>query len=166
MVAQIFRGRGKSDSALNAAELLSFLKVTEHMTGDAKYAKEYKKVAVDMKYAEQAARYLELRAEINYSDEELAMLSFYPLLRYEKESPVATFLSSGLRKKPPLHLALDQWWMNCRREKNPLWTYINGGRTTSEDDLDGALATLERIPMDLISWKVVNSDRKDVTMGI
>ena len=32
-------------------------------------------------------------------------------------------------------------------------------------DLAGALATLERIPMDLISWKVVNSDRKDVVDG-
>jgi hypothetical protein len=31
-------------------------------------------------------------------------------------------------------------------------------------DLDGALKTLEKIPMDLIAWKVVNSDRKDVAM--
>jgi hypothetical protein len=28
----------------------------------------------------------------------------------------------------------------------------------------GAILTLERIPMDLISWKVVNSSRKDVLM--
>jgi hypothetical protein len=146
-----FAGRGKSDSALNAAELLSFLKVTEHMTGDAKYAVEYKKVAVDMKYAQQAARYLELRVEINYSDEELAMLSFYPFFRY------GTDLWMGK--------ALDQWWANCQREKNPLWTYIYRiGRPGEKVDLDGALETLERIPMDLISWKVVNSDRKDVVM--
>ena len=82
---EYFAGKGKSDSALNAAELLSFLKVAVHMTGDARYAAEYKKVAVDMKYAEQAARYLELRQEINYSDEELAMLSFYPFFRYTKD---------------------------------------------------------------------------------
>jgi len=150
---EYFAGRGKSDSALNAAELLSFLKVTEHMTRDPKYAEEYKKVAVDMKYAEQAARYLELRVEINYSDEELAMLSFYPFFRYAKD--------------PAMLKALDQWWANCRREKNPLWTYIYGvGRPGAKVDLDGALATLQRIPMDLVSWKVVNSDRKDVTMGI
>ena len=148
---EYFAGKGKSDSALNAVELLSFLKVTEHMTGDAKYAAEYKKVAVDMKYAEQAARYLELREEINYSDEELAMLSFYPFFRYEKNDAM-------LR-------GLDQWWQNCVREKNPLWTYIYGAaRPEAKVDLNGALATLERIPMDLISWKVVNSDRRDVTM--
>lgn len=148
---EYFGGRGKSDSPLNAAELLSFLKVTEHLTGDPKYAPAYKKVAVDMKYAEQAARYLELREEINYSDEELAMLSFYPFFRYEKD--------------PALRKALDQWWANCVREKNPLWTYIYlVGRPGAKVDLAGALSTLEKIPMDLISWKVVNSDRKDVVM--
>jgi hypothetical protein len=162
---EYFAGVGKSDSALNALELLSFLKTTYHMTGDTKYAAEYKKVAVGMKYADQAARYLELRVEINYSDEELAMLSFYPFFRYEKDSSIETLMRSGLRKKPPLHLALDQWWMNCRREKNPLWTYIYMvGEPHVKVDLDGALAALERIPMDLISWKVTNSDRKDVTM--
>jgi hypothetical protein len=149
---EYFAGVGKSDSALNAAELLSFLKTTEHLTGDVKYGAEYKKVAVGMKYAEQAARYLELRVEINYSDEELAMLSFYPFFRYEKD--------------PGMLKGLDQWWANCQREKNPLWTYIyTVGRPGTKVDLEGARVTLERIPMDLISWKVVNSDRKDVAMS-
>jgi hypothetical protein len=152
---EYFAGPGKSDSALNALELLSFLKTTYHMTGDAKYVAEYRKVAVDMKYAEQAARYMELRVEINYSDEELAMLSFYPFFRYEKDPAMLA----------PLRRALDQWWQNCQRERNPLWTYIYGvGRPGAKVDLSGALTTLERIPMDLISWKVLNSDRKEVVM--
>jgi hypothetical protein len=152
---EYFASNGKSDSALNALELLSFLQTTYQLTGDAKYATEYKKVAVDMKYAEQAARYLELRVEINYSDEELAMLSFYPFFRYEKDPAMLA----------PLRRGLDQWWKNCQREKNPLWIYIYGiGEPGRKMDVDGALSTLEHIPMDLISWKVVNSDRNDVAM--
>jgi hypothetical protein len=152
---EYFAGDGKSDSALNALELLSFLKTTYHLTGDAKYAAEYKKAAIDMKYAAQAARYLELRVEINYSDEELAMLSFYPFFRYEKNPAMLA----------PIRRALDQWWQNCRRENNPLWTYIYGiGRPGPKVDLTSALSTLEHIPMDLISWKVVNSNRTDVVM--
>jgi hypothetical protein len=148
---EYFEGQGKSDSPLNAAELLSFLKVTEHLTGDAKYTREYQKVAVQMKYAAQAARYKELREEINYSDEELAMLSFYPFFRYAKDRD--------------MQKGLDQWWENCQREKNPLWTYIYSvGRPEAKVDLKGALETLERMPMDLVSWKVVNSDRKEVPM--
>jgi hypothetical protein len=157
---EYFAGKGKSDSALNALELLSFLKVTEHLTSDAKYAAEYRHVAVDMKYAEQAARYLELRVEINYSDEELAMLSFYPLLRYEKDRA----------RLVPLRRALDQWWASRYREQNPLWTYIAAtgrpNRKVAKADLDRVLTTLEQIPMDLIAWNVVNSDRKEARLNI
>jgi hypothetical protein len=130
---------------------LSFLQTTLHLTGDQKYAAEYRKVAETMKYAAQAARYKELREEINYSDEELAMLSFYPFFRYAKDEAMAK--------------GLDQWWENCAREKNPLWTYIYGvGRPEAKVDLEGARETLEKLPMDLITWKVVNSNRADVTM--
>ena len=93
------------------------------------------------------------------------MLSFYPLFRYAKDA--GPTVEQRLAQEAALTSCLDQWWMNCRREKNPLWTYIYMvGEPHQKVDLDGALATLERIPMDLISWKVVNSDRKDVTMGI
>src|ERR1039458_8034400 len=52
-------------------ELLSFLKTAAHITGNSSYAKEYRKVAMDLGYARLATRYKELREEINYSDEEL-----------------------------------------------------------------------------------------------
>lgn len=152
---EYFAGRGKSDSALNALELLSFLQTTLHVTGDTKYATAYKRVAIGLKYGEQTARYIELRQEINYSDEELAMLSFYPFFRYEKDPAMLA----------PPRRALDQWWQNCQREKNPLWTYIYSvGQPAAKVDQSGALWMLEHIPMDLISWKVVNSDRKDLAM--
>lgn len=147
---EYFSGKGKSDSALNALELLSFLKTANHLTG--RYEDEYQKVAFGMKYAEQAARYRELRVELNYSDEELAMLSFYPILRYEKDPKMLG----------PLHSARDQWWENCRRERNPLWIYIHG--PTAQVEKNEARETLERIPMDLITWRVVNSSRKDIVM--
>ena len=65
------------DSPLNALELLSFLKAAAHITGDPRYQAEYRKAAIEMSYAQRTARYKELRQELNYSDEELAMLSFY-----------------------------------------------------------------------------------------
>ncbi|WP_321473817.1 hypothetical protein [uncultured Paludibaculum sp.] len=145
------------DSALNSLELLSFLKVTAHITGDAKYEREYRKAAVDLKYAEQTARYRELHEEINYSDEELAMLPFYCLFRYEKD---AALLDKYYRP------ALDQWWANIQREDNPLWTLIYlMGRPSAPVDLRGAVRTLYRQPVDLITWTVTNSHRSDVVMS-
>jgi len=144
---------GRPDAPLNAVELLSFLCVSHHVTGDEAYLREYRKLTGELHYPEIAARYSELREELNYSDEELAMLSFYPLLRYETDRPLLTRYRA----------ALDQWWANMSREENPLWTFIylacNPGAAV---DTAAALGTLRRIPLDLVSWTVSNSHRRDI----
>jgi hypothetical protein len=146
---------GKPDSPLNALELLSILKTAAHVTGDAKYEFAYRKAALDLKYLDQAARLAELTHEINYSDEELAMLSFYPIFRYEQDPRLLKLYRS----------AADQWWRNIQREWNPLWTLIYlQSRPTKPVDLAGAAWTLYRIPMDTIEWTVRNSSRRDVTV--
>ena len=144
------------DSALNSMELLSFLKTAAHITGDARYRKEYRKIALDLGYAQRATRYKELREEINYSDEELAMLSFYNLFRYETDSDL---LVSYYRP------ALNAWWENMAREENPLWTFIYAAAQPDLPlDLAGAVRTLYRMPIDTIEWTVKNSSRRDIPM--
>ena len=145
-----------SDSPLNAIELLSFLKCAAHITGNRKYETEYHKVALEMGYAQVATRYLALREEINYSDEELAMLSFYGLFRYEKDPALLQ------RYYRP---ALNAWWQNESREANPLWTIIYAtAQPNSPVDLASAVHTLYRMPIDTIDWPVQNSRRPDVIM--
>ena len=147
--------RGRPDSPLNALELLAFLKTAAHITGDPAYELEYRKVAIELGYAKLAARERELREEINYSDEELAMLPFYLLFRYERDPRLLAIYRD----------ALEQWWQNIQREKNPLWTLIYmTSKPRGHVDLAGAAWTLHRIPMDLIEWTVVNSHRGDVKL--
>jgi hypothetical protein len=145
------------DSALNSMELLSFLKTAAHITGSTRYAKEYRKAALELGYARIATRYKELREEINYSDEELAMLSFYNLFRYETDRDLLE------RYYRP---ALKQWWENIVREENPVWDFIYAiGQPAGAVDMVSAVRTLYRMPADTIEWTVVNSNRKDVTMA-
>ena len=94
--SQTYFQQEPSDSALNSMELLSFLKTTAHITGNARYATEYKKW-LDLGYAQRATRYKELREEVNYSDEELAMLSFYNLFRYETDEELTRLTITGRR---------------------------------------------------------------------
>lgn len=144
---------GKADSPLNSLELLSILKTAAHVTGDAKYETAYRRAAWDLKYLEQATRLAELTHEINYSDEELAMLSFYPIFRYERDPRLLNQYRS----------AADQWWRNIQREWNPLWTLIYlQSQPRKPVNLAGAVWTLYRIPMDLIEWTVRNSSRRDI----
>jgi len=145
-----------ADSALNSVELLSFLRSAVHITGNSRYESEYQKLALKMGYAQLATRYRELREEINYSDEELAMLSFYCLFHYERdEGQLARYY------RP----ALNEWWENERREENPLWTFIYAvAQPTMPVDFESAARTLYRLPMETVGWSVQNSQRKDVVM--
>jgi hypothetical protein len=144
------------DSPLNSVELLSFLKTAGHITGDGKYEAEYRKAALEMGYARTATRYKELREEINYSDEELAMLAFYGLFQYEQDEALLN------RYYRP---ALDAWWENIVREENPLWIFIYAiGRPAAALDFRPAAQTLYRMPLDTIEWTVKNSDRQDIAM--
>jgi hypothetical protein len=145
--------RGRPDAPLNALELLSFLLTAHHVTGDARYAAEYRKVAFEMRYAQWMERLIELRKVINYSDEELAMLPFYLAFRYENDLAMLTHYRR----------ALDQWWINIQRENNPLWTFIyKSANSKAAVDLEGPVHTLYRIPMDLVNWPADNSHRTDI----
>ncbi len=53
-----FRGDGLSDGPLNALEALSFLKTTHHITSDEKYAREYRRLALDEGYLAHTAKYI------------------------------------------------------------------------------------------------------------
>lgn len=141
------------ERALNSMQLLSFLKTAAHITGQARYQKEYDKVAWELNYADWLTRVNEFRSEMNYSDEELAMLPYYCLFRYERDPKMLTALRRGL----------DEWWKNMQRELNPLWTFIYlTGQPDARVDLPGAVWTLYRMPMETIEWTVRNSHRPEI----
>jgi hypothetical protein len=133
--------------------LLSFLKTAEHITGETRYAREYKKAATEFHYLDWLTRVNEFREELNYSDEELALLPYYCLFRYEKDHQYLQAYRKGI----------GEWWKNIQREESPLWTviYLVGGNRT-ENGLEAAVRTLYRMPMDTINWAVQNSERKDI----
>jgi hypothetical protein len=142
-----------NDRALNSLQLLSFLKTAFHITGEARYEAEYRKAAWELKYVDWITRVNEFRQELNYSDEELAMLPFYCVFQYERDPA----LLRAYRR------ALDEWWKNIQREANPLWTFIYLiGNPDAQIDLSNAVWTLYRTPMDTIGWTVRNSHRPDI----
>ena len=90
---------------------------------------------------------------INHSDDELAFLSFYPLLRYETDPALLAVYKQSLERS----------WQIERPERNPLWNVIYAAGTGApEYDLEASVRTLQEIPMDLVEWSVRNSHRLDV----
>jgi hypothetical protein len=142
------------ETGLRALHLLSHLAVGHHITGSDRYRKAYLELVSKHRYAELTRNQkINYPGHVNHSDDELAYLSYYPLLLYEKDPKLRrTYLES-----------LKRSWQVDRPERNPLWNFIYAsGSGSSEFDRDDSTLGLREIPMDLVSWTMNNSHRLDV----
>lgn len=148
------------ETGLRALHMLSHLRVAEHMTADAQYRERYRAAYADLvgthKYHLLTRNQkVMVPGHINHSDDELAFLSFYPLLRYETNPALLQIYRQSLERS----------WQIERPERNPLWNLIYAAGTGAKDfDRAEAVRTLQEIPMDLIQWSVRNSNRADVPL--
>ena len=157
-------GRG-----LNSLSILSYLKVAEHMTGDAKYRRAYDRLVTEHKYATNTMvpKISAGPGSGNQSDDEMAFMSFYDLLMYETDETL-------LQKYA---YALANYWAIERPELNPFFNFVAAaslkGKTFTDayrtQDLsprgpwlEESVETLRRLPLDRIDWAHRNSHRKDI----
>lgn len=144
------------EAGLRALHILSHLRAARHMTGDPRYEQAYNELVSKHGYhlltRNQKINY---PGRVNHSDDELAFLSYYPLLNYETDPKLRGVYVQSLERS----------WQVERPERNPLWNFIYAvGSGSEEFDLREATLTLQEIPMDQISWTVTNSHRLDVPM--
>lgn len=142
------------ETGLRALHLLAHLKTAYHITSNARYQQAYEELITKHRYhlltRNQKINY---PGHVNHSDDELAFLSYYPLLSYEQDAKLrAVYLES-----------LERAWQVERPERNPLWNFIYAaGSGAKEFDQEDSIRTLREIPMDQIEWTVTNSHRLDV----
>ncbi|MFN7923429.1 MAG: hypothetical protein U0Q16_25225 [Bryobacteraceae bacterium] len=157
-------GRG-----LNSLSILSYLKVTHHITGDAKYESAYRGLIRDHHY-DTNLMVPKIQAgpgSGNQSDDEMAFMGFYTLLKYETDPE--------LRQK--YALALADYWAIERLERNPFFNFaavasLTGATfdnaygkldlTPKGDWLAESIDMLQRLPLDRVDWAHRNSHRKDI----
>jgi hypothetical protein len=157
----------KGCRGLNSLSILSYLKVAEHMTGDAKYRAAYDRLIREHSYA---TNVLDPKRRSgpgtgNQSDDEMAFMCYYNLLKYETDPE--------LRKK--YLWSLRWYWMLEEPERCPLFNFIfvaldDGSRFQAlrtrrvDSYLTDAVDTLKRIPIDRLDWAYRNGHRLDVVM--
>lgn len=141
------------EQGLNSLELLAYLKVTHHLTGDERYETFYRSIIEQHHYAlNTVLQKIVINGLTNHSDDELAFLSYYSLLRYETDPDLRRLFI----------LSLERTWQKERKERTPLWNFIYGALTGKPCDVEAAIRTLQEIPLDLVHWTVRNSHRADV----
>ncbi|MCL2508728.1 MAG: hypothetical protein FWF05_06090 [Oscillospiraceae bacterium] len=142
------------ERGINSLEMLAFLKVTAHLTGDKKYDDEYDMLVKKHHFALNVVTY---KIDDNHSchiDDKLGFFSIHLLMNYEKNPQLLKYYQLGLRYHFEVELI----------ERHPGWNFIYGGLTNEPCDVESAVRTLQEMPLDLIQYRMNNTVRPEVVI--
>jgi hypothetical protein len=143
------------ERGLNSLQILSHLKVAAWLVGDPRYEEAYRALISDHNYHRNTCD-AKVRDPglVNHADDQLAFLSFYPLLLLETDPELRAVYLSALRA----------YWLFEAPEDCPLWNLIYGALTGGPCNLEAAIRSLEEMPLDLVDWPTRNRDRLDLDL--
>jgi hypothetical protein len=158
--------RWQVERGLNSLSMLAYLAVADHVTGDPKYAAAAALLRRDHAYAANAL-VPKLQRGIgsgNQSDDEMAFMSLYHLVRYEADK----------RLQRAYLGAFHGYWQLEQPERNPFFDFAFAAAAHGADPggpfdpgpggdwLDDSIDALVTLPLDRCQWRHVNSHRLDV----
>lgn len=158
-----------AERGLNSLSILSYLSVAEHMTGAGKYRQAAERLIREHHYAQNllVPKIQAGPGTGNQSDDEMALMSFYNLIRYEPDPALRATYAFALHNYCRLELP----------ELNPLFNFICAASLRGQSYqtafarlelglagpwLEEAVDTLKRYPLDRVDWRLTNSHRKDI----
>ena len=168
------------ERGLNSLSYLTYLRIAEHVS-DSGSAED---VGRGQRYADAARTLLDDNAYAanlrnpkvqsgpgtgNQSDDEMAFMNYYHLLKYERDEELRSVVAHSLR----------QYWKLLQPERNPLFDFIHAAaidgasyrdafddETYSRGDfpLADAAESLVLYPLDRFDWALSNSHRLDLVL--
>ncbi len=143
------------EGKINVFEMLSFLKLTYHMTGDSKYQRLYKKWLDTYNFKEIARRpKAPNRSEWSHIDDGILMECAPALMRYETDPELRALYLEGIT-----------WSYRMVDNDQDPWFNFTFGLLGGEDfHLNESVEFLRDQPLDLIQWEIDNSFRDDIDL--
>ncbi len=159
------------ERGLNSLSILSYLRTAEHITSDRKYDAAARMLIEKHGYAMNVLipKTNAGPGSGNQSDDEMAFMNFYCLLKYEKDPHLRQMFG----------LAFHRRWLMERFELNPLFNFLYAAAAAGlefrdafeisalspeGDWLEESVDTLKRYPEDRVNWGLANSHRRDVVL--
>ena len=143
------------EKGINSLELMAFMRITEHITGDKKYGDIADELLKKHHYGMNLLTYKRYDSYANHIDDLLGILSVLPLWDYEKNEDMKKYLLLALRRQFEYE----------KIEANPIYNFIYAYFTGSHADLESAVETLEDHPLDMFGYRTDNSIRPDVEIN-
>jgi hypothetical protein len=157
------------DRKINSSNYIGMLQTAYHFTKKEKYKEAAFYLMKEHGYLENLMRPM---AEINFSDEdaddwakmlsdgwnhsddEMYYCGYWGLYRYAFNDTL----------KAKYREAIIDHWEHERPEKEGLWNIMTALVDADDIDLEEAVWYLQRYPMDMVTWTISNSHRKDIEM--
>jgi len=157
------------ERGLKSLSMLSYLADAAYVTEDAKYEAASRELIERDGYAQNAmmAKLQRGPGTGNESDNEMAVMSYYNLLRYSRDE--------GLKKM--MRESFYLYWLNLAPEMNPFFNFAYAGENLKAKAStpwgefsiqpgagwnEDAMAALRGFPLEWINWPLRNSHRLDV----
>lgn len=155
------------DRKLNSAEIVAGLQFAHAITGRELYREKalellhrhgyLTNITNSVKLVAPTAGYIhhgnDMGDEWNHSDDQLAFDTYWTLHQFALTRELRRHYAAVVRD----HFELE------KHERIPIWNCSLAATGAKDCDIEGALWTLRRFPLDLISWDVTNSHREDIT---
>lgn len=138
------------EKCINSLELLAFLDVAYHVSGEQKYRDEFMHLAIDEHYLINAAQHKKDDGHVCHIDDNLGFLTTATILHIEKDPAIRKYLLMGLRHH----------WEYERPEHTIFYNLVCSAYSDEPCDLDNAIKELRNYPLDFIRTPIINSKRR------
>ena len=157
------------DRKINSSNIIAMLQTAYHFTKKEIYKKKAFELMNEYGYLENLMRPMskigrapenadilsrELSDGWNHSDDEMYFLGYWGLYRYAFNDTLKALYKEAI---------IDHWKAE-RPEKEGAWNIFTALVGVKEFDLKEAVWYLQEFPLDLVTWKIINSDRKDIEL--
>lgn len=157
------------ERGLNSLSMLSYLAVTAHVTGDERYHQIARDLVEKHGYAQNLMfpKVQQGFGSGNQSDDEMAFMCFYNLVRYGRDKGV----------EDRVRYSFFQYWANDQPELNPFFHFAHAAQNLGQSITNGwgvfpvspwdgwledSRDALYGLPLDRLNWGHSNSHRLDV----
>jgi hypothetical protein len=157
------------ERGLKSLSILSYLAIAEHVTGDSKYAAAARELIDHDGYAHNAMhpKVQHGPGSGNQSDDEMAFMCFYGLLRCSRDEELKTLM----------RYSFYRYWLNEAPEMNPFFNFAYAALSLNASAAspwgkfsvkpwpgwhEDAMATLYGFSLDRLNWPLHNSHRLDI----
>ena len=138
------------EKCINSLEMLTFLDVAYHVSGDKKYRDEFMHLAIDEHYLINAAQHKKDDGRVCHIDDNLGFLTTATILAIEEDPAIRKYLLMGLRHH----------WEYERPEHTIFFNLVCSAFSEEPCDLDNAIKELRNFPLDFVRRPLINSKRR------